>query len=88
MASNVTGINLLPVAVPHPTGPQHGQSERNGEEKVGKEEVRYRLRTRKGEIIKEETVERNVRLVTARTDTGRCEGKGKLCPLVCDNTPC
>lgn len=47
---------------------------------------------RKGEIIKEETAEGKVRLVTERTDSVQKERgvkkKGKLCPLVCGSTPC
>lgn len=47
-----------------------------------------KVRATKGERIKEEIAEGKVRLVTARTDTGRCEEKRKLCPPECDNAPC
>lgn len=48
----------------------------------------YKVRATKGELIKEEIAEGKVRLVTAGTDTGRCEEKRKLCPPECDNAPC
>lgn len=50
--SNIRGINLLPAAVPHPTGPQHGQSERNREEKDGKQEVRYSQELEKVKLLR------------------------------------
>lgn len=49
--------NLLPVAVPHPTAPQHGQPETNSEEREeGKEEVRHSW-SGKGEVTEEQRCE-------------------------------
>lgn len=78
--SNIRGINLLPVAVPHPTGSQHGHLETNGEKKDGKK-MSDIVRARKGKIMKKEIADGKVGLVTARTD--RYEEKKETFPPVC-----
>lgn len=81
------GMDLLPVAVPHPTGTTTWAAGKQRGRKRRMENKRSdTMRARK--VIEEETSEGKMRLVTARTERGGCEEQGRLCPLVWENTNC
>lgn len=74
-------MDLLPVAVPHPTGTTTWAAGKQRGRKRRMENKRSdTMRGRK--VIEEETSEGKMRLVTARTERGGCEEQGRLCPLV------
>lgn len=66
-------MNLLPVAVPHPTGPQHEQEETNREKNKRIEQKRSDTDSWGGNkrILKKERTERKPRCATARSESGR-----------------
>lgn len=78
--SNTRRINLLPVAAPHPTGPQRGGQQGGRKQGVrkkdGKEEVRPSQRCKRWKQQEEK-----VKACYCGTDMARCKEERNLCPV-------